>query len=155
MSLAQNDFPAIDDLVKHWQPEISRLGFENDAEYTASADTIFKELGAKAEAGFPVSFADLFGRAVGYQFIPGEKGGIGATFSDVLEKSRFRSHEMPMPMTHLVEIDTDDEVFFGFPLPSTDANIVCLQASLDGFSITNLCIYSMTLLRLNSVLGKG
>ena len=127
MSLAQYNFPAIDDLVKNWSPNISTLSFTNDTEHTASAVTIFKDLAAKRKAGFDISIADFLGRAIGFQFIPGANGGLAATFSDVVSKSKFKSHDMPFPMTHLNEIDPSDQEYFDLKLASFDANIVCLQ----------------------------
>ena len=127
MSLTQYDFPAIDDLVKDWYPNISPLNLQNDTAHTASAKTDFKDLAAKAKAGFPVSIADFLGRAIGYQFIPGANGGLVATFSDIVSKSKFKSHEMPFPLTQLVEIDPSDPEYFGLKLASFNANIVSYQ----------------------------
>ena len=127
MSLTQYDFPAIDDLVKDWYPNISPLNLQNDTAYTASAKTVFKDLAAKAKAGFPVSIADFLGRAIGYQFIPGANGGLVSTFSDIVFKSKFKSHEMPFPLMQLVEIDPSDPEYFGLKLASFNANIVSYQ----------------------------
>ena len=125
MSLTQYDFPAIDDLVKEWYPNISTLNLKNDTAHTASAETVFKDIAVKAKANFPVSIADFLGRAIGYQFIPGANGGLAATFSDVVSKSKFKSHEMPFPIVQLVEIDPSDQEHFGLKLASFNANIVC------------------------------
>ena len=125
MSLAEYDFPAIDELVKNWYPNISVLELQDDTKHTESAETIFKkDLAAKAKAGFDISWADFFGRAVGYQFVPGTNGGLAATFSDVVSKSKFKDHEMPFPIVQLNELDPFDPLFHGLPLAPSNANIV-------------------------------
>ena len=130
MSLAQYNFPSIDDLVKNWHPSLNTLNLTTGTEHTASAESVFKDLAAKAKAGFDVSMADFLGRTIGYQFIPGADGGLGATFSDVVSKSKFKNHEMPFPITHLVELDSTDQEVFDLPLASFNANIVRPQILL-------------------------
>lgn len=124
MSIALHDFPTVDELVASWHVDINRENATTDTEYAASFTTLFEDLGAKAKAGFNVSFADYLGRALAYEFIPGADGGLATTFSDLASLSKFRSHDMPFPIIQMVEIDEDDVEYFGLQLPHTNANLV-------------------------------
>ena len=81
ISIALNDFPTVDELVKSWHVDINRENPTTDTEYAASPITLFKDLATKAKAGFNVSIADYLGRALIYELIPGADGGLAATFS--------------------------------------------------------------------------
>lgn len=124
MSIALNNFPTVDELVQSWHVDINRENATIDTKYAASPTTLFKDLAAKAKAGFNVSIADYLGRALAHEFIPGADGGLAATFSDVTLQSRFQSHHMPFPIIHMVEIDEDDVEYFGLQLPHSNANLV-------------------------------
>lgn len=127
MSIALNNFPTVDELVQSWHADINRENATTDTKYAADPTTLFEDLGAKAKAGFNVSIADYLGRALAYEFIPGADGGLAATFSDVALQSKFKSHDMPFPIIHMVEIDEDDVEYFGLQLPSSNATLVRLS----------------------------
>lgn len=139
MSIALNDFPTVDELVESWHVDINRENATTDTEYAASPTTLFKDLAAKAKAGFNVSIADYLGRALAHEFIPGADGGLAATFSDVALQSKFQSHDMPFPIIHMVEIDEDDVEYFGLQLPHPNANLVRFSEQRSRHGLTIAC----------------
>lgn len=54
----------------------------------------------KQKAGFNVSLADVWGRALSYQFFPTlYRGGVAYLWSDLRESDVFKNAEMPMPIS--------------------------------------------------------
>lgn len=123
LSFTLYDFPTADEIVDLWQPEINRLTAMNDTEYTLSPQTILEDIGAKAKAGFPVSFSDYLGLAYASEFFPG----LDTLVSDIVHKDNYKSHQMPFPIVQFNEIDDDDIEYFGVSVPHTNATIVSLD----------------------------
>jgi len=73
-----------------------------DGNSTAYFDQIFEFAGAKAEAGFPVTIADVFGQFWATYLPP---GGIYSNYSDLAEQQNaFSSGNAPMPIITLAEV---------------------------------------------------
>ncbi|KAI9813255.1 MAG: hypothetical protein M1827_004197 [Pycnora praestabilis] len=125
MSFSVNNFPTADEIVDIWRPEISRTSYTgNTTQYAANATSLFEDVLAKAEAGFEVGAADYFGRAWSYEFVTGDPdGGVAVTFSSVVNQSKFIDHQMPFPIIHGLQIQPDDQEYFGLQVPYTNATI--------------------------------
>ena len=125
MSLSVNNLPSIENIASLWQPEIDRLLHEGPTTNTvANATSVFEDLGAKAKAGFGVGVADYIGRSVSYEFVTGYKGGLGVTYSSVVNQSKFQTHQMPFPIIQGNLITEDDQEYFGLRVPYSNATIV-------------------------------
>ena len=139
VSFTTNNFPTADDILEIWQPQFNRLLPINGtppANSTVQYLTIpqaFKDLYAKSEAGFQVGIPDYLGINSGYEFLSGPNGGIGVTFSGVVNQSKFISHDMPFPIIQYVDIDKYDPTYFGLQTPSSNATIV--SDSFEAFHI--------------------
>jgi lysophospholipase len=129
VSFAVNNFPTADEIVDIWQPAINRFNATNTTEYAASFTDIFEDIGAKLEAGFPIGTADLFGRAWGYQFTPGYKGGLNVTLSCIVNESNFIIHQMPFPTLQTIELTDADVKFFGLEVPFANDTTVNLPVT--------------------------
>lgn len=125
-SYAFHNYPAIDDLVKTWHVEIARFSATNDSEYAASPQTYFEQIYSKAEAGFNVSVADYLGRGFGYQFLPGENGGLNLTWSSITELSKFKNFSGPMPILQTSSLNQSSLVEEGLYAPLENATVVSL-----------------------------
>jgi lysophospholipase len=130
MSFAVNNFPTADEIVELWHTSIDRFAATNDTQYAATFQSIFEDIGAKLEAGFPVGTADLFGRAWSYEFTSGFKGGLDVTLSGVVNKRKFISHEMPFPIIQAIELTDADVKFFGLKIPFANDTIVSFPAMI-------------------------
>jgi lysophospholipase len=117
VSFAVNNFPTADEILEIWKPDIDRFGAKNDSQYAATVTSMFEDVGAKLNAGFPVGTSDFFGRAWGYQFTPGYKGGLNVTLSSIVNQSKFIAHEMPFPILQAIELTSDDVEYFGLEVP--------------------------------------
>lgn len=127
LSFATNNFPTADDILDLWKPDINRLeGVTNNTQYAATFTSMFEDLGAKEAAGFKVGTADLFGRAFGYEFTPGIKGGLSVTLSGVVDQSKFISHQMPMPTLQALQLTDSDVEYFGLKVPFANDTTVRL-----------------------------
>ncbi|CAD6638928.1 EM14S01-3B_G0022350.mRNA.1.CDS.1 [Saccharomyces cerevisiae] len=63
-------------------------------------DDISDDVQAKKDAGFNISLADVWGRALAYNFWPSlHRGGVGYTWSTLREADVFKNGEMPFPIT--------------------------------------------------------
>jgi lysophospholipase len=82
-TLASNNFPTIAELAVAWNPTVSIYTGPNASNVNEYYQTIFEEVGAKAEQGFNVSLSDVLGRLFSQEFVQGPNGGINKTFSDV------------------------------------------------------------------------
>ena len=69
MSLATYNFPEIDDMVSRWHANIAPGDAPNNTANRATPARIFKQLFARFEAGFNVSFADYLDRGFAYEFV--------------------------------------------------------------------------------------
>ena len=125
VGFSTNNFPTADEIIDLWKPEIARLeGVNKTTENAATPDDIFKEIAAKAKAGFDVTASDYLGLAYGYEFVTGYKGGLNVTWSGVRNLSNFTSHEMPMPILHTSELDNGDLEYFGIKIPFLNSTVV-------------------------------
>lgn len=126
LSFATANFPLADDILSLWQPQINRFTATNNTQYAASVKSMFEDLGAKAEAGFNVSAADLFARVWGYEFIPGPNGGLNATMSGITELSNFAEHQMPMPILQSPAVIDSDVEYYGVLVPFSNSTLVSI-----------------------------
>ncbi|CAI4700411.1 ASN_collapsed_G0041040.mRNA.1.CDS.1 [Saccharomyces cerevisiae] len=63
-------------------------------------DDISDDVQDKKDAGFNISLADVWGRALAYNFWPSlHRGGVGYTWSTLREADVFKNGEMPFPIT--------------------------------------------------------
>ena len=117
LSFAVNNFPTADEIVDIWKPDIDRFNVINDMQYAATFPSMFEDIYAKLKAGFSVGTADLFGRAWGYEFTPGLRGGLNVTLSSVVNQSNFITHQMPFPILQAIELTDADVEYFGLKVP--------------------------------------
>ena len=120
LSFAAYDFPTADEIVVQWQVGINPLDVLNDTDGYLIPETIFEDVGAKAKAGFPVSFSDYLGIGYGTEFFPG----LDTLVSDIVSLDKYKKHQMPFPIVQFNEIDDDDTEYFGVSVPHTNATIV-------------------------------
>ena len=99
-SIAGNDYPTVSylrDELWHQAFEASLLVPEN----ILASDTyshIVKDLVEKADAGFPPTFTDPWGRLLAYQLLEGADGGVMKTMSGIADTSNFTSYNAPYPI---------------------------------------------------------
>ena len=124
MSFLAHDWPTADELVDYWHPDVLRPSTGPSTEYSANVTSIFDDLGAKAEAGFTVTTADYFGRTQSYEFIPGLRGGLNVTLSNLVNIPAFKKHQAPFPILHVSTIFPNDVEFFGVQAPFSNASTV-------------------------------
>ncbi|CAL1716575.1 unnamed protein product [Somion occarium] len=124
LSLSQADFPPLPELVfgpsqpgskpfDGWnaQFDITQAGGTNASLTAAYISTIIQEIVGKAKTGFPVTFADVWARALSRHFVTGTRGddistffatnvthGAGVTLSGLTGLSTFKSHTQPFPI---------------------------------------------------------
>ncbi|KUJ11335.1 FabD/lysophospholipase-like protein [Mollisia scopiformis] len=111
-SFSTHDFPTADKLVQEWVAANAKLGAVPENSTTGgSLTSIFGDVAAKYEAGFPVTVSDFLGRDFSYEFLPGPNGGLGLTWSSLRNQSKFLSHEMPMPMLQTTSLEANDVVY--------------------------------------------
>ncbi|KZF25785.1 hypothetical protein L228DRAFT_266236 [Xylona heveae TC161] len=119
------DFPTVDDIVNSWFPEIDRLnGVTNSTPHASPPDQIFESIAEKAEAGFNVTFADFFGRVLGYEFLPGQNGGLNVTWSSIVNMTKFKHYEVPFPIIQLATIEPNNPQAFGVQIPTKNNTIL-------------------------------
>ncbi|KDQ10745.1 hypothetical protein BOTBODRAFT_115259 [Botryobasidium botryosum FD-172 SS1] len=120
-SLMFNEFPTLPDLVfgnnatgvSGWQLEQSLLSPGPSGAYSqAFFGHLYEDLGAKRAAGnFPVTFCDLWGRALAYHFFPGTSTpdaftlnttagnhAAGLAYSSAVNLNTWKNHTMPFPI---------------------------------------------------------
>ncbi|KAL8789671.1 MAG: hypothetical protein Q9195_006724 [Heterodermia aff. obscurata] len=125
LSFAVNNFPTADEIVGLWRPEIDRLLFQGPStSIAANKTTIFEDIAAKQRAGFKVGVPDYLAVAASYEFVTGIDGGLGVTFSSVVDQPKFRLHEMPFPIIQGNLITDDDREYFGLEVPYSNATVV-------------------------------
>jgi lysophospholipase len=124
LSFAVNNFPTADEIVDIWKPDVDRFNVINDTQYAATFPSMFEDIYAKLKAGFSVGTADLFGRAWGYEFTPGLRGGLNVTLSSVVNRSNFITHQMPFPILQAIELMDVDVEYFGLKVPFANNTIV-------------------------------
>ncbi|KAL3230251.1 Lysophospholipase 1 [Nakaseomyces bracarensis] len=96
-------------------------------------DHIADAVEAKQDAGFNVSLADVWGRALSYQMFPSlYRGGLGYLWSDLREADVFKNGEMPMPIsvadgrypgTQIVDLNSTVFEYTPFELGSWDPSL--------------------------------
>ena len=124
ISFLANGYPTADEIVKIWHPEIARPSATNSTIYSANVTSIFADISAKFKAGFAVTIADFWGRAWGYEFVPGPHGGVDTTFSSFVDIPAFKNHQAPLPILHLSTIIPDDVYFEGLQVPFENGSTV-------------------------------
>ncbi|KAI2640980.1 lysophospholipase [Xylaria nigripes] len=80
-------------------------------------DRIFDEVNQKRDAGFEISFTDLWGRALSFQLINDANGGPAYTMSSIADDPSFAAGEIPMPFIMA------DELQLGGNFPSPTASV--------------------------------
>ncbi|PCH34376.1 lysophospholipase [Wolfiporia cocos MD-104 SS10] len=138
-SMMFNGFPRPSDLVfgnsaaglPGWQLDQSLFEPGPSGEYTSAFEhDIFYDLGAKRSAGnFPVTFCDLWGRALAYHFLPGTSNvssfatnatagnhAASLTYSSATNLGIWQNHTMPFP---IVLIDVNSPNVHGEPFGDT------------------------------------
>lgn len=85
---------------------------------------MFKDLAAKAQAGFNISVADFMGRAWSYEFVPGPHGGLNVTLSSIANLSNFVNHQMPMPLLQAPSVVEQDVEYYGIKVPFKSSTVV-------------------------------
>ena len=76
-------------------PEMDGIGALNTADYYG---TIIKEVNAKDDAGFDISFTDVWGRGLSYYMFDASDGGPKYTWSSIAKSQGFMNGEIPMPL---------------------------------------------------------
>lgn len=127
MSLAVSNFKTTDELLQYWQPQIDRFAATNESAHAAPLTTIFKDVEAKAKAGFNISVADFLGRLIGYEFAEAYRGGVNTSFSSVTKLSNFKEAKMPFPILEVSEVVPGDQAFFDVEVPKLNSTVVCTQ----------------------------
>ncbi|KAK6371419.1 Lysophospholipase 1 [Exophiala oligosperma] len=112
------EFPMSDDLLDYWQPQIDRFTATTNGTHAATIESIVLDIATKAEAGFNVSVADLLGRINGYEFIPGPRGGLNVTLSNIKDLEKFRNYEMPLPIIQIAAVTNKDPNQLGLLVPT-------------------------------------
>ncbi|KAK2803069.1 Lysophospholipase 1 [Emmonsiellopsis sp. PD_5] len=76
-------------------PSEGGIGILNTADYYSE---IFDAVKGKKEAGYDISITDYWGRALSYQFINAEEGGLDYTWSSIALADNFKDGDMPLPI---------------------------------------------------------
>ncbi|RPD70196.1 lysophospholipase [Lentinus tigrinus ALCF2SS1-7] len=118
-SLAQANFPTLPDLVfgpanadgngfGGWLTQIDLLQPGDATVTTAFVTELIEEIALKRTAGFPVTLADVWGRALSRHFVNGTTAanffdvtiphGAGTTLSSIANTSTFAAHAQPFPI---------------------------------------------------------
>lgn len=129
MALATSNFKTLDELLEYWQPQIDRFSATNDTVHAATLETMLKDVGEKAKAGFDVGAADLLGRIVGYEFVEAYRGGVNMTFSSVARLGMFRDAQMPFPILQASEVVEGDRELYGVKVPDLNSTQVCFSST--------------------------
>ncbi|KIM35894.1 hypothetical protein M413DRAFT_32127 [Hebeloma cylindrosporum] len=127
-SLALANYPTIQDLIfpptsgssdtnvfGGWLADTNVLAPSTDQTTNAQfIGTLFGEIAGKLQAGFPVTFADVWSRALARHFVNGTTAGnvlsnatahgAGVTFSSIANTPSFVAHQQPFP---IVLVNTD------------------------------------------------
>ena len=67
-----------------------------------------RDIAAKTAAGYPTTLVDIYGRLIAYDFIGGDDGASGLTWSAVLAQPAFKTHLAPFPIITLTNADVTD-----------------------------------------------
>lgn len=124
VSLAVNNLPTACEIVQIWKPSTDGIGANETDQSAATYNDMFKELGAKMKAGFNVGTADLYGLIFGYEFTHNL---FNTTFSGIVNQTKFRNHEMLMPILQIIELTNLDDEYFGLDTPSAKDTVVRLS----------------------------
>ena len=124
LSFATSNFPTAEDLLDYWQPEVNRFAATTNGTHAATEYSYFDDIADKAKAGFNVSVADLLARSTAYEFVKGPKGGLGVTLSGIVNQTKFKQWQMPMPLAQVSEVIPSDPEFLGVQTPLSNATIV-------------------------------
>ncbi|KAF2169207.1 hypothetical protein M409DRAFT_36163 [Zasmidium cellare ATCC 36951] len=123
MGLATYNFPTIDAMVHAWHVDISRTTATTDTEHAATIQTMIEQIAPKHDAGYSLSYMDLLGRMFAYEFVEGPNGGMATTVSGIAELSKFREHNMPLPLWQAPQLVANDTSFYGIRVPADNAAI--------------------------------
>lgn len=105
-TLAWNNWTSVQDIIDNitvensiWDIDNSLFSISEMANSSIWTD-IANDVKAKQDAGFNVTLADLWGRALAYNFFPDlYHGGAGYTWSTLRDSEVFKNAEMPFPIT--------------------------------------------------------
>ncbi|KNE99222.1 hypothetical protein PSTG_07529 [Puccinia striiformis f. sp. tritici PST-78] len=111
-SAAANDYPIASELVSGWELEKDLVlpGGYNPIRNAQFLDHIHDTAKLKKDAGFNISLSDVWGRAVGYHFLPGTTSddfytnspatahGAGDLFSGLRNMKSFQEFNVPLPI---------------------------------------------------------
>ncbi|SCW01515.1 LAFE_0E01354g1_1 [Lachancea fermentati] len=108
-SLAWNNWTSVQDIINSagdddelWDisDSIINPGGINILKSISRWDDISDAVEGKKDAGFNTSLADVWGRALSYNFFPTlDEGGVGYTWSTLRNADVFKNAEMPFPIT--------------------------------------------------------
>jgi lysophospholipase len=127
LGLPTHDFPTIDEMMIDWHTDIDRTSTVNST-YIGSSTSIFKDLAAKYEAGFPITVSDYLGRLFAYEFLPqGLHGALNVTMSSIRNQSNFLSHEMPISIVQATALEAGDAEYFGLKVPYSNSTNVSFR----------------------------
>ena len=130
VSFTTNEFPTADEILNLWQPQINRSDALTNGTHAATFASMFLDVVEKAEAGFNVTVADFLGRSTSYEFIDGPHGGLGVTFSSVMNQTKFQEYDMPFPILQVSQVLPSDQMAYGIKEPNANATIVSYDYSL-------------------------
>ncbi|CCD24406.1 lysophospholipase family protein NDAI_0D00920 [Naumovozyma dairenensis CBS 421] len=108
-TLAWNNWTSVQDIINNmtvddsiWDisDSIINSGGWNILSSAERWDHISDAVQAKQDAGFNISMADVWGRALSYNFFPSlYRGGVGYTWSTIRDADVFKNGEMPFPIS--------------------------------------------------------
>lgn len=138
-SVAFNNFTSIQDIVDHktdiWnlKHSIVNYGGINVVKTYEYYKGILDDIDDKEDAGYDLSFTDVWGRALAHQFLTTlNDTGASLTFSSVQDWDVFKNHEMPFPIfisdtraegTNIINLNSSLTEFNPFEMGSFDKSI--------------------------------
>lgn len=84
---------------------------------------MFEQIAPKLKAGFNVSISDLLGRGFAYEYVPGPKGGLETTWSNITQLQNFSHFLGPMPILQANSINMDSQAFYGIYVPRANSTV--------------------------------
>jgi len=110
-------------------PSTALIGVLDTARYWSD---ILSQVSSKDKAGFETSITDFWGRALSYQLLRGEEGGVAYTFSSISDSEDFKNGDTPFPIlvadgrapnTKIVNLNSTVFEFSAFELGSWDPTL--------------------------------
>ncbi|KAK5118202.1 hypothetical protein LTR85_008182 [Meristemomyces frigidus] len=108
-SLAAQNWPTVSYLQKTiYEPNFAAgLLVPDNIGALSSYGAIVSDIVAKADAGYNVSLADVYGRLLGYNLFTGADGGVSLKMSSLTSFSNFTAHNVPFPIITSIGTDLD------------------------------------------------